>query len=70
MSTASSSSPPSAKQVPFERTYHGDTVTDPYAWLADSKDPEVLGYLEAENAYMSAQTAGLAGLRAEVFGEI
>jgi oligopeptidase B len=72
MSTApsSSSSPPSAKQVPFERTYHGDTVTDPYAWLADSKDPEVLGYLEAENAYMSAQTAGLAALRAEVFGEI
>ena len=72
MSTASSSSssPPSAKQVPFERTYHGDTVTDPYAWLADSKDPEVLGYLEAENAYMSAQTAGLAGLRAEVFDEI
>ena len=45
-------------------------MTDPYAWLADSKDPEVLGYLEAENAYMSAQTAGLAGLRAEVFGEI
>jgi len=70
MSTASSSSPPSAKQVPFERTYHGDTVTDPYAWLADAKDPEVLGYLEAENAYMSAQTAGLAALRAEVFGEI
>ena len=45
-------------------------MTDPYAWLADSKDPEVLGYLEAENAYMSAQTAGLADLRAEVFGEI
>ncbi|MFY9998694.1 MAG: hypothetical protein WAK76_04310, partial [Trebonia sp.] len=44
-SSSSSSSPPSAKQVPFERTYHGDTVTDPYAWLADSKDPEVLGYL-------------------------
>ena len=78
MSSASSSTPtpapepvpPAAKRVPFERTYHGDTVTDPYAWLADSKDPEVLGYLEAENAYMSAQTAGLADLRAEVFGEI
>ena len=78
MSSASSSTPtpapepvpPAAKPVPFERAYHGDTVTDPYAWLADSKDPEVLGYLEAENAYMSAQTAGLADLRAEVFGEI
>ena len=62
--------PPVAKQVPFERTHHGDTVTDPYAWLANPKDPEVLAYLEAENAYMSAQTDGLSGLRADVFGEI
>jgi len=61
---------PVAKQVPFERTHHGDTVTDPYAWLANPKDPEVIAYLEAENAYMSAQTAGLAGLRADVFAEI
>ena len=35
--------PPIAKQVPFERTYHGDTVIDPYAWLTDPKDQEVLG---------------------------
>ena len=43
-STESSSAPtpPVAKQVPTERTYHGDTVTDPYAWLADPKDPEVI----------------------------
>ena len=45
------STPPIAKQVPAERTYHGDTVDDPYAWLADPKDPEVIAYLEAENAY-------------------
>jgi len=63
-------SPPSAKQVPFERTQHGDTVTDPYAWLADPKDPEVIAYLEAENAYVSALTDGLSDLRAAVFGEI
>ena len=25
--------PPQAKQVPSARTFHGDTVTDPYAWL-------------------------------------
>ena len=62
--------PPSANQVPFERVHHGDTVIDPYAWLADPGDPEVIAYLEAENAYMSAQTAGLSELRAAVFGEI
>ena len=76
MSTASSATPtptpapPVAKRVPFERTHHGDTVTDPYAWLASPKDPEVIGYLEAENAYMSAQTSCLADLRDAIFGEI
>ena len=62
--------PPVAKQVPTERTHHGDTVTDPYAWLTDPKDPEVIAYLEAENAYMEAMTEGLSGLRTAIFGEI
>ncbi|MDX6417422.1 MAG: oligopeptidase, partial [Trebonia sp.] len=71
-STESSSAPtpPVAKQVPTERTYHGDTVTDPYAWLADPKDPEVIAYLEAENGYTDGLTAGLTGLRPAVFDEI
>ncbi len=59
----SRATPPIAKQVPVERTQHGDTVIDPYAWLADPKDPEVIAYLEAENAYTEASTAGLAELR-------
>src|SRR5580693_8002808 len=54
--------PPIAKQVPSERTHHGDTVTDPYAWLANPKDPEVIAYLEAENGYTDALTAGLGEL--------
>ena len=44
----------SPSRCPTERTHHGDTVTDPYAWLADPKDPEVIAYLEAENAYTEA----------------
>ena len=70
MSTVPSSvpQPPSAQQVPFERTHHGDTVTDPYAWLADPKDPETIAYLEAENAYLEAMTAGLSDLRSAIFG--
>ncbi len=62
--------PPTAKQVPTERTHHGDTVTDPYAWLADPKDPEVIAYLEAENGYAQALTSGLGELRSAVFDEI
>ncbi len=64
------STPPIAKQVPTERTHHGDTVIDPYAWLTDPKDPEVIAYLEAENASMEASTAGLGELRSEIFDEI
>src|SRR6266849_3057541 len=64
------STPPIAKQVAAERTHHGDTVIDPYAWLAESKDPEVIAYLEAENAYTEALTANLADLRSAVFDEI
>jgi oligopeptidase B len=62
--------PPIAKQVPTPRTYHGDTVTDPYAWLADPKDPEVIAYLEAENGYTDTQTEHLGQLRSAVFDEI
>jgi oligopeptidase B len=62
--------PPIAKQVPSERTHHGDTVNDPYAWLADPKNPDVIAYLEAENAYTEALTAGLGELRTAVFDEI
>ncbi len=62
--------PPSAKQVPSGRTHHGDTVIDPYAWLTDPEDPEVIAYLEAENAYMTALTCGLEDLRSRIFDEI
>jgi len=69
-SSPTAPTPPIAKQVPAERTFHGDTVDDPYAWLADPKDPEVIAYLEAENAYTEAATAGLADLRSAIFDEI
>jgi len=67
---ADATQPPAARRVPSERTHHGDTVVDDYAWLADSADPEVLRYLEAENAYTTTMTAGQAGLRETIFGEI
>ena len=42
---------PIAKKVPTQRTFHGDTVTDDYAWLADTSNEEVLDYLRQHNAY-------------------
>jgi len=65
-----SNEPPSAKQVPSQRTFHADTVTDEYAWLADKGDPDTIEYLTAENAYTEAATAGLEPLRDQIFEEI
>jgi oligopeptidase B len=61
---------PVARRNPTERTHHGDTFTDDYAWLADKDSPETIAYLEAENAYTEAVTAGQAALREAIFGEI
>ncbi|HEU4425007.1 MAG TPA: S9 family peptidase [Pilimelia sp.] len=61
---------PIAKRLPAERTHHGDTVTDHYAWLAEKGNPETIAYLEAENAFTERQTAHLAGLRETLFQEI
>src|SRR6516165_8518619 len=62
--------PPIAQRIPRERAHHGDTVVDEYAWLAGKDNPEVIAYLEAENAYAAAMTVGQAGLRETIFSEI
>ena len=43
---------------------------DPYAWLQQRDTPEVLAYLEAENAYQQAVLADQAPLREQLFEEI
>jgi oligopeptidase B len=62
--------PPPARRIPYERTFHGDTFVDEYAWLADKDNPETAAFLEAENAYTEVMTAGQAELRDAIFGEI
>ncbi|MFI5502926.1 S9 family peptidase [Nocardia asteroides] len=63
-------SAPIAKKVPVERVHHGDTFVDEYEWLRDKEDPEVIAYLEAENAFTEAQTDQLQPLRDKIFDEI
>src|SRR5919112_5201058 len=62
--------PPIAATKPVERVHHGDTFTDDYEWLRDKDDPEVIGCLEAENAYTEACTARLQPLRQQIYDEI
>lgn len=62
--------PPVAPVRPILREHHGDVVQDPYEWLRDGEDPDVVDYLEAENAYAQARTNHLEPLRRSIFQEI
>src|SRR5688572_885404 len=49
--------PPAAKKEPKVLKIHGYEITDNYAWLrdrSDKKNPDIIKYLEAENAYTEA----------------
>lgn len=48
----------------------GHTRVDDYYWLNRRDDPEVIAYLEAENAYTEAVTAPTAPLRETLYEEI
>ncbi|MFC4243078.1 S9 family peptidase [Gryllotalpicola reticulitermitis] len=63
-------SAPRPKTIPFERTFHGDTVVDEYEWLRAKDDPEVIAHLTAENEYAEARNAHLLPLREAIFEEI
>ena len=63
-------SPPSAPRRPHVISAHGDDREDPWFWLREREDPEVLAYLEAENAYTEDEAAPLAALRTGLFEEM
>src|SRR5882724_5762602 len=46
--------PPVARRESVESVVHGDRRVDNYGWLREKQNPEVVGYLEAENAYAAA----------------
>ena len=49
---------------------HGDRRVDAYYWLREKQNPEVIGYLEAENAYTDGVMAGVADLQEKLYHEI
>jgi oligopeptidase B len=46
--------PPIAKKIRREFKIHGDTLVDDYFWFREKSNPEVISYLESENAYTDA----------------
>jgi oligopeptidase B len=46
--------PPIAQPQPQVLSIHDDDRVDPYYWLRDRENPDVIAYLEAENGYAKA----------------
>lgn len=61
---------PVPKRVDTERVHHDDLFVDPYEWMRDKSDPEVIAHLEAENVHVESETAYQEPLRQRVFEEI
>ena len=68
--TAPVPTPPSAARRPHPMTLHGETRQDDWFWLREREDPEVVAYLEAENAFTEALTAAWGPLRETLYGEM
>jgi len=62
--------PPVAATRPHSATLHGDTRVDDYAWLQDKGSPEVMSYLDAENAYADARMDSVEQLQVSLYEEI
>jgi len=50
---------PATPKHPVVDEYHGVKVTDDYRWLEDGKSPEVMAWMEAENAHARAMLDAL-----------
>lgn len=62
--------PPVAAKTHWQETRHGAVVTDDYRWMHKKEKPEVIGYLNAENAYTDAMTAAIKPLTAKIYDEV
>lgn len=62
--------PPIAAQIEHKLEKHGETRIDEYFWLKDRKNPEVIKYLKAENAYLNKTLKPTEKLQKELFKEM
>ena len=74
MASSPAPTPPVAPRREHAQVWHGKTFVDPYYWLREKGTPDVVKYLEDENAYTAATTADLKpfseALYAELLGRI
>ena len=61
---------PKALKKDFTHEIHGDKRLDPYYWLNDRDDPEVISYLKSENNYCENGMKVVKELENELYSEM
>ena len=62
--------PPTAEKSQFQLKNHGDIRIDPYYWMRERENPEVIDYLERENDYYQKMTRDTEPFRDNLFKEL
>jgi protease II len=65
-----SDQPPAVRKVPHVIDIHGYRLTDDYFWLRQKTNPDVLAYLEAENAYTESVMKPTKALQETLYAEM
>lgn len=60
---------PRAAKVPHQTIIHGDTLTDDYAWLREKRNPDVINFLYASNAYAEDKMKSTSTLQKVLYEE-
>ena len=58
------------KKIPTKLEKHGHVRVDDYYWLRERENPEVIGYLNEENAYAAKEMAHAREFEEKLFAEI
>ncbi|MFC4097783.1 S9 family peptidase [Euzebyella saccharophila] len=61
---------PVAKKIPHQLEKHGDIRVDPYYWMNERENPEVVNYLNSENDYYNSLTAHTKQFQEDLFTEM
>jgi oligopeptidase B len=61
---------PMPERKPARLELHGDVRIDNYFWLKERENPDVIAYLDAENAYTEKMMAPMQGMQELLFDEI
>ncbi len=62
--------PPAATAKPKVDTLHGEIRTDNYFWIREKSNPDVIAYLNAENAYTEAKMKHTEALQQKLYDEM